>query len=409
MEKSYVAIETLEHCPVCKISVENADNILDSYTEVDGRRYFYTIDICKSCGAIYSVKRSKNQCFYTEQYDAEKEHSHQNDQSAPLISSCIWNVETKKMQVEEIISFLQKPSNTYLEVGSSDGTLFRMVKQRLQGSGQVFSEALLIESSGASNYCSNIEGCQVINQSIMSKNVMLPNNTYDIAVFSHCLEHFEMPRDVIKKIRKSLSDDGLLYIEVPDGMRCDRSLSYPLGYFHVVNYNLLNLSWMIRSEGFEIIDLIQRDHYPGIRLIAKKSCLFSVDEPLKESYFWAKGALNQWLNAVDMVKGKIVKLNIEKQEKKVLLYGCGTHTRALIDALPYLELCDFTDSNPRIKLFNNKPVIPIDMVDFKIYDYVIISSYAYQDDIFKRIVSTGCPFEKIVRLYDTVFSYNQGF
>ncbi|MDD4679893.1 MAG: methyltransferase domain-containing protein [Clostridia bacterium] len=406
MEKSYVEIETFTQCPVCRTSVKNVDNISFSYIEIDGKRYYYTIDICRYCGAIYSVKRSKNQYLYTEKYDAEKEHGHQKEQITPIPSSCAWNSETKRLQAEEIVSFIKKSSFAYLEVGSSDGTLFQIVKQCVQEAGRLFAKALLIESSGASNYCSNIERCQVVKQPILSEDLLLASNTYDIAVLSHCLEHFEKPRDVIKKIRKTLSYNGILYIEIPDGMRCDRSISYPLGYFHVVNYNLLNLSWMIRSEGFEIIDLIQRDHYPGIRLIAKKSCLSTIDEPLKESYYWGKGALNQWLNVVNKIKQKINKLNIKEQQKKVLLYGCGTHTRALVDAFPYLSLlCDFTDSNPRIKSFDDKPVIPVDMIDFKTYDHIIISSYAYQDDIYKRIILTGCPPEKTVRLYDTIFSY----
>jgi len=399
------SLHVLDECPVCGGDTGSVEPVTEDYIEVFGEPHFFSVDLCPACGAIYSKTRSINEKLYSPELDLEKEHGHQRPPLAPL-SEAAWNFGTKSLQVSELGRAVGEAKHIrYLEVGASDGTLFRMFQQAVGRDGADI-EATLIESSGAALPCEAIDGCRVIAQSVLSDIDVAPGS-FDLAVLSHCLEHFENPRDVIAKVRAFLRPGGILFVEVPDGLRFDRSISSPLGYFHIVNFNIVNLAWMIEGLGFELIDAEQRDHYPGIRVIARgrdggtkaASPLGAVSPAL------ARNAVRHWRDAG---AAAIARLEERAPDGKILVYGAGTHAVALLRRLPdwlRSDRASFADSNPRIGSFLGRPVLSPSEIDFGKFDLVVISSYAYQEEIAKSLLGLGCPEDKLFRFYDEIFAY----
>ncbi|HEY9078885.1 methyltransferase domain-containing protein [Magnetovibrio sp.] len=401
-------LKTLATCPVCDHDGDASERIAEDFIELLGGRLYFSVDLCPHCGIIYSRTRSREDRLYTAVADIEKNHGHQRPGLSPL-SSDVWNLETKTMQVAEIIAAMPRPGSAadpvkYLEVGASDGMLFRMVHQRMSEQGRTLN-ATLVESTGAAEPCGEIDGCTVCSQSFL-ETFDTPQIGYDIAVLSHCLEHFDNPREVIAKAHALLAPGGILYVEVPDGMRYDRCISTPLGYYHVTNFNLINLAWMIGDLGFRCRDEVERHHYPGIRVIAAKASTpdrTPISHPISPSAVQlSRDALAVWEKAREDAFARLKPLS----GKHTLVYGAGVHTIALFNRFPdWLQSCDLADSNANLTEFLGHAVLSPDQLDFAAYDTVVVSSYAYQDAIARQLEAAGCPRDKIVTLYDDIFAY----
>jgi len=393
-------LKTLDACPVCEKSAEDSEPIAEDFIELFGERLYYTVDLCPACGLIYSRTRSQDDRLYTPAVDMEKEHGHQRVGLSAL-SKNVWNLQTKSQQVAEIINAMPRIDPVkYIEVGASDGMLYRMVEQRLGEQGRSL-QATLVESTGAAEPCADIAGCTVVSQSFLEP-FEAEGGGYDIAVLSHCLEHFDNPRAVVAKAYQLLAPGGVLYVEVPDGLRYDRCISTPLGYYHITNFNLLNLAWMIRDLGFTCVDELERAHYPGIRVIAKKSQASEPHEFSSRAVQLSRDALAFWRKVRAHAFSDLEGL----EDQRLLVYGAGVHTIALFGQFPKWQgVCDVADSNPRLKTFLGQSVLPPKDLDFSNYDRVLISSYAYQNGIAEQLVSAGCDKDKLVLLYDEIFTY----
>jgi len=393
-------LKTLATCPVCAEDAGVSERIAEDFIELFGERLYYSVDLCPRCGIIYSRTRSRDERLYTPEVDMEKEHGHQRPGLSPL-SDEVWNLQTKTKQVDEIIAAMPaRASVKYLEVGASDGMLYRMVSQRLEERGGGLS-ATLVESTGAAEPCRALEGCTVVSKSFLDDSEA-PCTGYDMAVLSHCLEHFDNPRDVIAKVHDMLAPGGILYVEVPDGLRYDRCISTPLGYYHITNFNLLNLAWMVRDLGFTCFDELERAHYPGIRVIATKAQMDEGVEISPQALRLSQGALAAWAKARDDAFARLEGMSGER----TLVYGAGVHTIALLNRFPqWAGVCDLADSNPRLDMFLGHPVLSPDALNFDAYERVVISSYAYQDVIACQLIDAGCPADKLVKLYDDIFTY----
>ncbi|MDH5748652.1 MAG: class I SAM-dependent methyltransferase [Rhodospirillales bacterium] len=405
-DDGFGALKTLESCPVCHVAGDRSERIAEDFVVALNRKLYYTVDLCPICGLIYSRTRSVDDRLYSPELDLEKEHGHQRS-DLPALSPEVWNFQTKTMQVNEILGLAENRDElSYLEVGSSDGTLFRMFRESyLRNANHL--EAVLIESTGASARCSSIEGCTVVSRSFLDP-IELSHESVDVAVLSHCLEHFDNPAEVVGKAARLLRPGGYLYIEVPDGMRYDRCISPPLGYYHVINFNLHNLEWLAQSGGLEIVKSEERKHYPGLRVIARREDGAAKPVFSEVSMRRSQDAIRQWRAAEREAVLRIQSALDDAGDKPVALYGAGVHALAIFRHFPGLldnAVCHLADSNPGLKTILGKKVYSVAELDFSLYGGVIVSSYAYQEEIAENLYKAGCPIEKITKLYDSVFSY----
>ena len=228
-------------------------------------------------------------------------------------------------------------------------------------------------------------------------------------VMSHCLEHFESPRVLLTRMRRYLKPGGVIYIEVPDGLRFDRSIATPLGYFHIANFNVINLSEMIEAAGYELVDVLARDHYPGLRVVARRSTKSKTHmvytRPNSLSVKLSTSAIQRWREKACAAFKKLDSVGIGKRR---LVYGAGTHTVALLRRYPeWLDdaSTSFADSNLRLNRFLNRPVMNLNDINFEQFDQVFISTYAYQEDVEKSLINSGCPSSKLYKFYDDIFAY----
>lgn len=401
----------LEHCPVCNADSKKSLCIDTSEIWIAEGKLNYSLDVCNVCGGVYSRHRTLNPDLYTREFNVEAMMGNQQAELQPL-DTVVWNFENKTRQVQELLHFTRKLQTiNYLEFGASDGTLFRMLHQE---SKKPFY-AHLVEPTGAAAPCAKITGVRVTSARITE---LSTTDKYNIIVSSHSLEHIENPRELLTQLGALLTDEGFLYIEVPDGERWDRSMAVPLGYYHIVNYTLSTLCWMLNDLGFDVEDARIIDNYPGIRVVAKPGKKSNDNHRAKEStalrqsipkYMPAVGysAINNWQHARSMAE-LLLKQRLEQLDPtKCLIWGAGSHTVSLLKILekyPDIQI-HICDRSPIVKKLDNYAVYNPCSVSMHNYDAVIISSYAFQSEIEVELIAKGFPQERIISLYQEIFSY----
>ncbi|MCP4987309.1 MAG: class I SAM-dependent methyltransferase [Colwellia sp.] len=92
----------------------------------------------------------------------------------------------------------------------------------------------------------------VMNSSIES---FSPERTFDVIVMCDVLEHFIEPVEQLKRLSDMLSDNGVLYIQVPNllGFKLRNGQGYHLPY-HVWQFSLRSIKNLLSKCGFEILD-----------------------------------------------------------------------------------------------------------------------------------------------------------
>ena len=94
-----------------------------------------------------------------------------------------------------------------LEIGSSTGVMLSLFQK-------LGWEVLGIEVSLASARKSQEKGIVTIIDYF--EKVRLPNQSFDLVILNHTLEHLISPIEVLQKVNKLLKKDGLLLIDVPN-------------------------------------------------------------------------------------------------------------------------------------------------------------------------------------------------
>ena len=82
-------------------------------------------------------------------------------------------------------------------------------------------------------------------------------NKYDIVILRHVLEHFLNPVEELSQLRNLISDEGVLFIEVP-GVFNLKYWSYdPVKYFdifHPFSFSLNTLTMLLNNSGFTLVE-----------------------------------------------------------------------------------------------------------------------------------------------------------
>ena len=165
-----------------------------------------TIVRCKKCGLVYMNPRPTEEevvKFYSEVYRelykplTPEEYDKRRDSFA----------RERAKFIEKAISKYNVSGKTILDVGCATGNFLGFWKDKGW-------EVVGVEPD--SNYADYAEkhGVSILRGTV--DNVDLPENHFDIVTLFHTLEHLVDPIGSLAEIKKTLKDNGALFIEVPN-------------------------------------------------------------------------------------------------------------------------------------------------------------------------------------------------
>tara|TARA_B110000444_G_C18794063_1_gene573951 strand:- start:260 stop:1318 length:1059 start_codon:yes stop_codon:yes gene_type:complete len=202
---------------------------------------------CFDCGSVSDFKIKKEEVTYADgSYRDNKNHFNtKSDDEKILPPIDFWSAISFKRWVH-IWKVLNKSTTIFsneeikmLDYGGYNGFLPYAFNQKHK----INSYVADLDSKGLD--MAKFLGSKIIN---LSKNKIDEKN-FDLITIVHVLEHLDKPSENIMKLKNLLSDEGVIYAEVPN------LYGFPLAdEAHKIAFTQYSLVKMFKSAGFEILD-----------------------------------------------------------------------------------------------------------------------------------------------------------
>lgn len=244
------------------------------------------VTICKKCGLAYLSPRWTKEGynhFYTKDYDrlyrvslansvasASVSPSEKTENKAPVIPA---------FERIKAAGLMPATITNLLDVGSGSGGFINQSRYFFPDVNGFAIEPsanciLLLEKAGIKHLSTDVDS---------NWNETL-NTKFDFINMRHVLEHFMDPVAVLKKMHGILSDNGLLYVAVPDSFHPGLPLiDYFFRAVHTYYFNRHSLEAVAIRAGFSVVLTIEGDRYNRNELVMVLKKGSGVSE-IKNSY-----------------------------------------------------------------------------------------------------------------------------
>jgi ubiquinone/menaquinone biosynthesis C-methylase UbiE len=161
-----------------------------------------------------------------------------------------WRMLGAKFKAQHIIDVCKGHTfNKVLEVGAGDGSILKLLSE------QNFAteyHAVEISESGVAHIKSRIIAGLKSVQLFDGYHLPFEDNSFDLVVLSHVLEHVEHERLLLRELKRVAA---YCVIEVPRDYRSDvdKKLKHFLAYGHINVYTPTSLRYLLKTEGFEVV------------------------------------------------------------------------------------------------------------------------------------------------------------
>ncbi len=162
-----------------------------------------------------------------------------------------WRMLGAKYKAQHIVDVCKGHNfKKVLEVGAGDGSILKFLAD------QNFApeyHAVEISESGVAHILSRNINDLLSVQLFDGYKLPFEDNSFDLIILSHVLEHVEHERMLLREIKRVANH---CIIEVPLDYRpgVDQRIKHFLAYGHINVYTPTSLRYLLRTEGFEIIN-----------------------------------------------------------------------------------------------------------------------------------------------------------
>lgn len=236
---------------------------------------------------------------------------------------------------------------------------------------------------------------------------------FDLIFMGGLIEHVASPTSLLLKANKLLNQNGYIYIRTPTGDDLNYETAadlFVLEHIHLFSSNALAM--LLEKTGFKLISQHSHPKFPrSVVVIGRKIEDLVTPAPfeLQKQHVQMMDRIRAYDLKVQherlMVNKKIEEIN---SNSRIAIYGAGSHTDFLLrhTQLGKASISFLIDSNPKkwwTKAYGYQVRPPSGFEKSEI-DYVVISSRAFQEEIYERIKSWENENVVILKLYDLVGS-----
>lgn len=272
-----------------------------------------------------------------------------------------------------------------LDIGSSMGHFLNYFRQ------DGFSRLTGIEPSAeAARLALEHYGIEVLSTAFKE---FKPDRQFDLVTLCGVLEHLLEPDQTLEKINTLLTDQGYLFIAVPDAdvfgsLDSDEPfLEFALEHINFFGYQ--SLVRLIENKGFEVIrcDSVHNEFYNNnyLYLIAQKAQKSSFSQHNVSSITRDSVCLYIQQSEQQLVTVQAMIDSLVESQEPVLVWGAGSLTRRLCASTRLAEtrLSGFIDKNKELhgKRLSGSLIRPPDWLSDKTELTVLIASTTYAEEI----------------------------
>lgn len=168
-------------------------------------------------------------------------------------STKLWREKSAKNKAQNILELTEKVEfNRVLEVGSGDGSILAWL-ELLNFNKSVYS--LEISESGVNQIkLRNLKTLAEV-KVFDGYNIPYGNDFFDLVICSHVMEHVEFPRMLLREIKR-VSKFQVFEIPIDFSFKINQKVEHFLSYGHINIYSPGLFKFLIKSEGFNILNEI---------------------------------------------------------------------------------------------------------------------------------------------------------
>lgn len=347
--------------------------------------------ICDCCGFMYQNPRPRPE-FLVKHYSESEEASGSVYHDKRVGS---YHLEKQKSRREFYLKHLDTiTKGSLLEVGCSTGDYLLslgLTQWNLTGLEPSVKAANEAKACGLDIICSSLEDSN------------LEDESYDVICCFSVLEHLHDINSAIQVITDKLKFNGQLCLEVPDSMKPVPQIAEFFTFEHMSHFTKETLMFFLRGYGYSDFEFDNNVSDARLRLVARKknNGLQVRDHNVKEDKNKLSNdstlliaQINNYKNAKNLLKSNIsdrLSSSVQRwklEHKRVAIYGAGIHTRYLLNLFDLSEnvtaIID-SDLEKQGNKFLRWTISGEALLANGKVDAVIISSKAFEDEIYNRI------------------------
>ena len=368
-------------CPIC--GCEEAE-ILYAIDFAKSKEEFipehYDIVACNNCGFIFN-----NTTWVQKDYD--KYYSDTTKYSSSFTSGAGGLQELDKIRYNGIIDRIEKfisKDSSIVDIGCAKGGLLKTFQDR------GYNNLCGIEASH--DAIENLNQYNIKGEDSSIFDLANINKKFDVVILSQVLEHIYDLKKVKYILENILNDNGILYIDIPDGTSYIKNNLAAYYYFdleHINHFSLVTLEYL-----FENLKLIEKDSFyfnnvSNIKSyiiygIFRKSTKVIVNKLRDEQ---SVNKMKEYIN----YSNKIDKYNIIDidNNKSTYCWGLGAFLRRILLDKKYFSNCNIDGIIDKDESFLGKKIIDYKGNKIEVFtpnilknsDNVIITSILYSEVI----------------------------
>lgn len=344
------------NCNVCGTPL--TEKIYESWSEVSltslctvyhGKTLVY---FCHGCGHLQSTELNNINEYYDNEYEILVE-SEEEDQLYEVVSGS--NVFRTEHQVRTFLNKLNLPSGVkILDYGCAKSSTMRVLINRNPN-----INAYLFDVSD--RYVPFWEKFLTEDRWATYVIPVAWNGQFDVVTSFFSLEHMAQPQDALQQICRVLKPKGLLYGIIPNVFTNTADM---IVVDHVNHFTAASLQYLLRSNGFEVVEMDEGSHLGALIFTGRKEASQSVvelDAPsngLKETFDEARKIAEFWKS----MSAKVREFERSIQDvPRLAVYGAGFYGAFISSCLQHPEIIAYiVDQNPFLqgRNVNGVPIVP---------------------------------------------------
>ena len=386
-------------CPVCggadrHVVFRQDFAAVDQATPVTG----YDVAVCERCGCGYADGIPEQAAFdryygemskyeYAQRGGAESEY------------------DTRRLEL--IASIIQphvpRGDSRILDVGCASGRLLANLRER------GFANVMGLDPSPAcAAAAKRLYGIEV--RAMTLDALARTGERFDVVILVGVLEHLRDLDASYEQLRRLLTPDGLLYVEVPDVTAFADWSNAPYQDFsteHINFFSPASLDNLMRRHGFARVFVEQNHRDQSFRTVMSNvSAVYRMQAQVEDAGIAfdrdTEAGLARYIerSAADDRRLRSAIDAIVDGKRRILVWGVGTHTSRLMatSRLADADIAAFIESNARYhgKTLHGRPILPPSALKERT-EPVLISSRVFQQEIADQIRNDlGCGNELIL-------------
>ncbi len=220
--------------------------------------------LCKKCGLVFIPRESKSTHVYYKKDGYFKKSPALSVRKAFVSRSMLMNLGERQIKKSLAVKNVDFSSKRVLDVGCAYGENLYYLQKKYKSN--VLGLEPSSEASSLGEYMFHVKIMPLLLEELKI------NKKFDIIICNHTLEHVDDPDSFMERVKKLLTKDGLLYLEVPNLLKPTGgfSLNKFLYNEHLQNFTAYALYSFLKKKGFSIIALSDKDFLKCWSIIENK-------------------------------------------------------------------------------------------------------------------------------------------